>query len=116
MKLKTSTGEVDFNRRLISHVHLSPDHSLLTVHFINGTHFGLAAETDEERVFAGEFLAKLADESSGFISVGNEVLNLKSAMWIAIPIDGPIQVRWADNLTRSFDAEDRDSIRKISAE
>jgi hypothetical protein len=116
MKLRTSTGEVNFNRRLISHVHLSPDHSLLTVHFITGAHFGLSAETDEERVFAAEFLGKLADENSGFLAVGNEVLNLKSAMWIAIPIDGPIQVRWADNLTRSFDYADRERIRQISAE
>ena len=76
MKLKTSSGEFHFNPQTISHVHLNADRTLLTVHFTEGTHQGFEADTDADHVFFAEFLAKLTDESSGFVAIGNEVLNL----------------------------------------
>jgi hypothetical protein len=116
MRLRTSTGEVYFNSQLVSHVHLSPDHSLLSVHFVNGAHFGSSADTEMERTFAAEFLEQLTDEHSGFVVVGNEVLNLKSALSITIPVEGPIHARWADNLARTIDDELRERVAKILAE
>ena len=116
MKLRTSTGEVYFNPQLISHVHLSPDHSLLTVHFLDRSHFGSTAESDEERTFAAEFVGKLTEVNSGFIAVGHEVLNLKSALWIAIPEEGPIQVCLGNNQTRSLDGGDHERIRTLMEE
>jgi hypothetical protein len=113
MKLTTGVGEVFFNVQTISHVNLSSDRSLLTVHFVNGTTYGSTAETDEERTAAAEFLGKLTEEGSGFLSVGNEVLNLRSAVWISIPEDGQIQVRTLDNRTRSLDGEDPARVKKV---
>ena len=111
MKLQHSSGEMYFNPQLISHVNISPDRSLLTVHFVNGTTYGSTAESDEDRVFAAEFLAKLTEEVGGFLATGNEVLHLKSALWVSIPEDGPIQVRTADNRTRSLEGEDPARVR-----
>jgi len=116
MKLKTSSGAMYFNPHLISNVHLNADRSLLTVHFVTGTHFAFPAETDQERIFFAEFLAKLTDEQSGFAAVGNEVLNLKSALWIAIPDDSPIQIRSADGRTRTLDDKERERLAKLLAE
>jgi len=116
MKLKTSTGETYFKPELISHVHLSPNHSLLLVHFVNGAHFALSAETDDERTFAADFLRKLADEHSGFIAAGTELVNLKSALWITIPEEGPIQVHSADNRTHTLPNEDPERIKKVLGE
>jgi hypothetical protein len=111
VKLKTATGDMYFNPQTISRVHLSPDHSLLTVHFVNGTVFTSPAGTDHERAVAAEFLAELMQEGSGFLSSGRELLNLKSALWISIPFEGPIQVRWGDNRTHSLFAEDPEGVR-----
>jgi hypothetical protein len=116
MKLMTSSGEIHFNPHLIANVHLNSDRSLLTVHFIDGTHFGFPAETDEERTFFAAFLGKLTDEQSGFVATGNEVLNLKSALWISVPDEGPIQVRSGDSRTRTVDDKDRERISKLLAE
>jgi hypothetical protein len=116
MKLKTASGEVYFNPLVISHMHLNSDRSLLTVHFVNGTHFGFPADTDEERLFFAEFLGKLSDDHSGFVAIGNEVLNLKSALWVAIPDDGPIQIRTADGRARPVDDKDRERICKLLGE
>jgi hypothetical protein len=113
MKLKTASGDVYFNPHLISHVHLNTDRSLLTVHFINGTHFGFPADSDEERLFFAEFLGHLTDDSNGFAAVGNEVLNLRAALWISIPEDGPIQIRSADGRARTLDEKDRERIGKL---
>lgn len=116
MKLTTHAGEIFFNSHLISHVHLSADHSLLTVHFVNGTAFGLSTETDVASESVAEFLGQLAGENSGFVATGSELLNLKSALWIAIPNDAPVQIRSSDNRLRSFENEDRERIRKMLAE
>src|SRR5262249_39100802 len=116
MKLKTGSGEIYFNPQLISHVYLNPDSSLLTVHFIDGTHSGFTVETEVERAFAAELLAKLTDQTSGFVSIGNEVLNLKAALWIGVPHEGPIQIRLGDNRTRIVDESDRVRIIKLLAE
>jgi hypothetical protein len=37
--------------------------------------------------------------------VGQEVINLKSALWITIPTEGPIQVRSGDSRTRTVEDE-----------
>ena len=116
MKLKTSTGDVYMNPQLISLVHLSPDHSFLIVHFVNGTHFTAPSETDEERTFVAAFLGKLSDESSGFVAIGTELVNLKSALWITIPEEGPIQVHLADNRTHTLRNENLEQIKKILGE
>jgi hypothetical protein len=116
MRLKTNTGEVHFNTQTISHVHLGPDRSMVTVHFVNDTRFGLSMETDDERTVAADLLAKLADEQSGFLPVGNELLNLRSALWILIPDEGPIQVRSADNRTHSLPDVTVERIRQILGE
>lgn len=112
VKLKTATGDVYFNTQTISRVHLSPDHSLITVHFVNGTVFTSPAGTDHERAVVAEFLAELTQNCSGFLSSGRELLNLKSALWISIPFEGPIQVRWEDNRTHSLFGEDPEQIRR----
>jgi hypothetical protein len=116
MKLKTSTGDVYFNLQLISQVYLSPDRSLLTVHFVNGTIFAAPFETDEDRTHLADFLGQLADERSGFIAVGKELLNLKSALWISIPDEGPIQVRSTDSRSHSLPDEDPERIRRVLGE
>jgi hypothetical protein len=116
MRLKTSAGEIHFNPQTISHVHLNADRTLLTVHFVEGTHSGFDAESDEDHLFFAEFLGRLTDESSGFVAIGNEVLNLKTALWISIPTDEPIQVRLGDSRTRIVDEKDRERITKLLAE
>jgi hypothetical protein len=116
MKLKTGSGEIYFNPHLIANVHLNSDRSLLTMHFVDGSHMGFPADTDDERMFAAEFLAKLTAEHTGFVAVANEVLNLKSALWITIPAEGPIQVRSSDSRTRSIDDKDRERICTLLAE
>ncbi len=112
VKLKTATGEMYFNLPMISRVHLSADHSLITVHFIKGTPFTVPAETKEERARAAEFLSQLTAESSGFLSSGKELLNLKAALWVTIPDDGPILIRTDDNRTHSLPDEDPARIRR----
>ena len=112
LTLKTANGEVHFNPETISRVHLSPDHATVTVHFINGTAFSASVETDEERRIAAELFAELSQEGSGFLSSGRELLNLRSALWISIPGDGPIQIRWQDNRTHSLFDVDADRVRK----
>jgi hypothetical protein len=116
MRLKTSTGEIHFNPQTVSHVHLNADRTLLTVHFIEGTHAGFDAEADADHLYFAEFLEKLTDDSSGFVAVGNEVLNLKTALWISIPIEEPIQIRLGDSRTRIVDEKDRERITKLLAE
>ena len=116
MKLKTGSGEIYFNPHLIANVHLNSDRSLLTMHFVDGTHMGFPADTDEDRMFAAEFLEKMTAEHPGFVAVENEVLNLKSALWITVPAEGPIQVRSADSRTRSIDEKGRERICKLLAE
>jgi hypothetical protein len=116
MKLKTGSGEIYFNPHVISHLYLNSDRSLLTVHFVNGTHSSFPAETEEERMFVAEFLAKLTHEQSGFAAIGNEVLNLKSALWIVIPPEGPIQLRTGDSRIWSVDEQDRERISKLPAD
>ncbi len=116
MKLKTAAAEVYFNPQLISHLTLGSDHALLTMHFINGTQLACLAETDEERMSAAELLRQLNDEHSGFISVGNELLNCRSALWIEIPADGPVVFRMPDNRTKLLDDADRQRISKVLAE
>jgi hypothetical protein len=115
MKLRTSTGDMYFNPQLISQVHLGPDQSFLTVHFVNGTNFAVPGESDEDRTFLADFLRQLIDERSGFIAVGMEMLNLKSALWVAIPDEGPILVRSGDN--RSYSLQDDPArIRRVLGE
>src|ERR1700733_9740043 len=104
MKLRTNSGEVYFNPQLISRVYRSPDRSSMTVHFVNGTHFTSTAATDEERNLVAEFFGRLTEEHSGFIWNEDEVLNLKSALWVAISEEGPIQVRSGDNCPHSLTA------------
>jgi hypothetical protein len=86
MKLRTGTEERYFNARLVSQVTLSPEGSSLTVHFVDGTHYTVPIETEEDRVSSAELLSKLTAEDSGFISVENDLLNLKSAQWILPPL------------------------------
>jgi hypothetical protein len=100
--LKTATGELYFNPETISRVHLSPDHATLTVHFVNGTLFSVPVGTEQDSRAIGEFLTTLSQEGSGFLSSGRELLNLRSALWVSIPDEGPIQVRWQDNRTHSL--------------
>src|SRR5579864_2810915 len=115
MKLKTGSDELYFNPQLISLVHLSSDRTSLTVHFVNGTYLTAPAETDDDRTSMAEFLGKLTDEI-GFLVAGNELLNLKSALWISIPGDGPIQVHSADNRTHSLPNQDPERIRRMLAD
>jgi hypothetical protein len=112
VKLKTATGEMYFNLPMISRVHLSPDHSMITVHFIKGTPFTVPVETKEERTRAAEFLSQLTAENSGFLSSGKELLNLKAALWVTLPDEGPILIRTDDNRTHSLPDEDPDRIRR----
>jgi hypothetical protein len=116
VRLKTSTGEVYLNSRTISRVYLSPDHSMITVHFVNGTVFSSPTGTDRERAVVAAFLAELSEEGSGFLSSGRELLNLLSALWVSIPEDGPIQVRWQDNRTHTLVDVDADQVRKTLAD
>lgn len=116
MKLKTVDGEMYFNPYLISHVHLSSDHSLMTVHFVNGSTFGASTDTHIEPAAIADFLHQLSAETSGFLTTGSELLNLRSALWIAIPDEGPVQVRTSDNRTRNLEHEDPEKIRKLMAE
>ncbi len=60
VKLKTAAGEVYLNPRTISRVHLSPDHDMITVHFVNGTVFTSPSGTDQERAAVAAFLAELS--------------------------------------------------------
>jgi hypothetical protein len=113
MRLKTVDGEVYFNPHLISHIHLSSDQSLLTVHFVNGSAFGASTDTHVETGAVADFLRQLTPETSGFVATGSELLNLKSALWVAIPDEGPVQVRSGDNRTRNLENEDRERIRKL---
>ena len=102
VKLKTASGEMYLNPATISRVHLSPDHSMVTVHLVNGAVFSASTGTEPDRAAAAAFLAELSKEGSGFLSSGRELLNLKSALWISVPDDGPVQVRWQDNRTHSL--------------
>jgi hypothetical protein len=113
MKLQTHDGEMFFNLQTVTHVHLSADHSQLTVHFFNDTRWGVEARTDAERGFAAEFLMRLTDEQSGFLPLGTEMLNLKSALWVAIPSEGPVQVRSADNRTRTLEGLNPSGVRRV---
>ncbi len=112
VKLRTANGDVYLNPQAISRVYLSPDHSMITVHFVNGTVFTSPAGTDQERSVVAAFLADLSEEGSGFLSSGRELLNLRSALWISIPDEGPVQVRWEDNRTHSLFNADADRVRK----
>jgi hypothetical protein len=116
MRLKTVEGEVYFNPHLVSHVHLSSDQSLLTVHFVNGSAFGASTDTHVETGAVADFLRQLTAETSGFVATGSELLNLKSALWVAIPDDGPVQVRSGDSRTRNLENDDRERIRKLMSE
>jgi hypothetical protein len=116
MKLKTLAGEFYFNTQYISHINLNSDHTLLTIHFVNGTASGFSADTDIESTAIADFLEQLTDEKSGFVAVGSEMLNLKSALWVALTNDGPIQVRSSDNRTRTFEHEDPARFRKLLEE
>jgi hypothetical protein len=104
-----------FNTQLISQVHLGTDQSFLTVQFVNGTNFAVPGETDEERTFLADFLGQLIDERSGFVAIGKEMLNLKSALWVAIPEEGPILVRSGDNRSHSLQ-DDPERIRRLLGE
>ena len=112
VKLKTSTGEIYFNLPMISRVHLSPDHTLITVHFIRGTPFTVPADTKEERMRAAEFLSQLTADESGFLASGKELLNLRAALWVTIPDEGPILVRTEDNRTHTIPDQDPGKIRR----
>jgi hypothetical protein len=116
VRLKTVDGDVYFNSNLISHVHLSSDRSLLTIHFVNGSAFGASTEHHVETEAVADFLHQLSDVNSGFVASGSELLNLKSALWVAIPDDGPIQIRSSDNRTRNFSEEDRERVRNFVSE
>jgi hypothetical protein len=115
VKLKTSTGEIYFNLPMISRVHLSADHTLITVHFIRGTPFTVPADTKEERMRAAEFLSQLTAEESGFLASGKELLNLRAALWVTIPGEGPILVRTEDNRTHTIPDQDPEKIRRTLA-
>jgi hypothetical protein len=112
MKLKTLGGEVYFNTLFISHINLSSDHSLLTIHFVDGTASGYSVGNDVESTAIADFLERISDEKSGFVTTGNEMLNLQSAHWVAIPDEGPIQVRSGDNRTRTLENADPEHFRK----
>jgi len=112
VKLKTSMGEMYFNLPMISRVHLSPDHSLITVHFIRGTPFTVPVETKEDRARAAEFLLQFTAENSGFLASGKELLNLRAALWVTIPDGGPILIRTDDNRTHSLPDQNPDHIRR----
>jgi hypothetical protein len=112
VKLKTAAGEVYLNPQTISRVHLSPDHSMITVHFVIGTVFTSPSGTDQERTAAAAFLAELSKQGSGFLSCGRELLNLRSALWISIPDEGPVQIRWEDNRTHSLFDVDVERVRR----
>ena len=116
MILKTLAGEFYFNTQFISHINLNADHSLLTIHFVNGTASGFSADADIESTAIADFLEQLSDEKSGFVAVGSEMLNLKSALWVALTNEGPIQVRSSDNRTRTFEHEDPERFRKLLGE
>jgi hypothetical protein len=116
MKLKTGAGEIYFNPQTISRIHLSPEHELLTVHFINGTTFASPVETPAERACIADFLGHLTDDQSGFMAIGKELLNLKSALWISIPDHGPIQIRAGDNRNHVLTDEGPERIRRILGE
>jgi hypothetical protein len=116
MKIKTADSETYFNPHLISHVYLNSDGSLLTVHFVDGSHSGFPVETEEERASAVAFLKQLIVEPGGFATIGHEVLNLKAALWIAVPDEGPIQIRLGDNRTRMVDEADRELVLKRLAQ
>ena len=109
--LETTKGDLYFNPETISRVHLSPDHSTLTVHFVNGTLFSVDVGSDQERRSIGEFLARLSQDGRGFLSSGRELLNLRSAVWVSIPDEGPVQVRWQDNRTHSLSEVNVDHVR-----
>lgn len=113
LRLKTEAGEIYFNPQTIARVHLSSDHAQITVHFINGTHYTTPVDTDEERAVVAQFLIELTREQSGFYSSGGELLNLKTAYWILLPEDGPIEVRAADNRTHSLRDQDKEPIRQV---
>jgi hypothetical protein len=115
VKLQTSTGEMFFNASQISRVHLSSDHSMITVHFLNGISFTVPVETAEDRKRAADFLLQLSAEDSGFLASGKELLNLRAALWVTIPDDGPILVRTDDNRTHSLPNEDPQKIRRTLA-
>lgn len=116
MRLKTVDGEMYFNPHLISHIHLSSDQSLMTVHFVNGSTFGASTDTHVETGAIADFLQQLTSETGGFLATGSELLNLKSALWVAIPEDGPMQVRSIDNRTRNLEHGDREHVRKLMTE
>ena len=107
MKLKTGATETHFNPHLISHVYLNVDASLLTVHFVEGAHSGFPVESPAEHASAAEFLKQLTAPACGFVSIGKEVLNLKAALWIEVPEEGPIQIRLGDGRSRIVDEVDR---------
>src|SRR5580704_13833228 len=111
VRLKTVDGEVYFNSHLVSHLHLSSDRSLLTIHFVNGSAFGASTETQVETEAVADFLHQLSDEKSGFVASGSELLNLRSALWVAIPDEGPMQIRSSDNRTRNFSVDDHERVR-----
>jgi hypothetical protein len=113
MKLHTTEGEMYFNPQLITQVHLSADGSLLTIHFVNGTNFAAPAETEEEQAFLAGFLRQLVTEESGFLANGRELLNLKAALWVTLPKEGPIQVRSADNRSYTLAGADPERVRRI---
>jgi len=113
VKLKTATGEMYFNLPMISRVHLSPDHSLITVHFIRGTPFTVPVNTPEERQRAAAFLSQLSAEDTGFLASGKELLNLKAALWVTVPEEGPVLIRTDDNRTHSLPGEDPNRIRRV---
>jgi len=115
VKLQTSTGEMHFNASQISRIHLSSDHSMITVHFVKGISFNVPAETDADRRRAAEFLAQLTAENSGFLASGKELLNLRAALWVTIPEDGPVLVRTDDNRTHALPNEDPEKIRRTLA-
>jgi hypothetical protein len=116
MKLRTSAGDVYFNPQQIAHVHLNGERTLLTVRFVNGTNFATELENDADRGLVADFLSELSAEQSGFLSTGNDLLNLRSALWIAVPTDGPIQIRTAENRTHVLQDKDRERIHRILGE
>src|SRR5262249_653711 len=113
VKLQTSTGEMYFNASQISRVHLSSDHSMISVHFVKGIPFSVPAETDEDRRRAADFLVQLTSDTTGFLATGKELLNLRAALRVTIPDDGPILVRTDDNRTHSLPNEDPEKIRRM---
>jgi hypothetical protein len=112
LKLKTTTGDVYFNPHLIARVHLSPDHDMITVHFVNGTQFTSPAETAQDRTRVAEFLVRLTEKNRGFLACGKELLNLKSALLVIVPENGPIQVRSEDNRMHALYDADPERVRR----